>query len=281
MNDDRLEALLNESLNTGEDASEVTKARILKKERQGHMSKIKKAALGAAAAVIVFVGAVNSGYTVANAMYKIPVIGDVARAVTFREYKDRAGYFAADIKIPEAEGLGKATDELNEKINEYVSRFIKMYEDDKDAVGAEYNKMTGESARYSITNDYKVITDNEKYFSVEITTCLVMAGGTEFRRDFTVDKTKERVIELSDIYSGIEDWKTLLTENIKHQMEEQMENDDAVIYFIGDMGFSQITGNENFYITESGDIVITFDEYEVAPGSMGVVSFNVGSINEL
>ncbi len=281
MNDDRLEALLNESLNTGEDASEVTKARILKKERQGHMSKIKKAALGAAAAVIVFVGAANSGYTVANAMYKIPVIGDVARAVTFREYKDRAGYFAADIKIPEAEGLGKATDELNEKINEYVSRFIKMYEDDKDAVGAEYNKMTGESARYSITNDYKVITDNEKYFSVEITTCLVMAGGTEFRRDFTVDKTKERVIELSDIYSGIEDWKTLLTENIKHQMEEQMENDDAVIYFIGDMGFSQITGNENFYITESGDIVITFDEYEVAPGSMGVVSFNVGSINEL
>lgn len=281
MNDERLEALLNESLNTGEDASEVTKARILRKERRGFMSKIKKAALGAAAAVIVFVGAANSGYTVANAMYSIPVIGDVARAVTFREYKDKAGYFAADIKIPEAEGLGKATDELNEKINEYVSGFIKMYEEDKEAVGTEVEEGWGESARYNITNDYKVITDNEKYFSVEITTCLVMAGGTEFKRDFTVDKTKECVIGLSDIYSDTENWKALLTENIKHQMEEQMENDDAVMYFMGDMGFSEISGDENFYITESGDIVITFDEYEVAPGSMGVVSFTVGNINKL
>lgn len=281
MNDERLEALLKESLKSDSDACELTKKRIMKKEEGGSFVKIlKRTAACVAAAAVLFVGAANSGYTVANAMYKVPVLGDLARAVTVREYKDTEGYFTADIKIPEAEGLGKATDELNRKINEYVYGFIEMYESDKEASGTEAKEDWGETARYDISNDYKVITDNDKYFSVEITTCLVMAGGTEFKRDFTVDKEEERVIGLSDIYSSDSEWKEKLTLNIIHQMEEQMANDEGVMYFIGDMGFSEITGDENFYITDDGDIVITFDEYEVAPGSMGVVSFNVGNIDE-
>lgn len=278
MNDERLEALLKESLATESDASELTKARILKNEGGKIMKALKRTAAGAAAAVIMFVGAANSGYTVANAMYSVPIIGDMAKAVTFREYKDAAGYFTADIKIPEAEGLGKATDELNKKISEYVEGFIEMYEFDKESVGTEVNENWGETARYNISNDYRIITDNDKYFSVEITTCLVMAGGTEFKRDFTVDKEKECVVELADIYEGTENWKEKLTENIKAQMEEQMANDESVMYFIGEGGFEKIDGDENFYITDSGDVIITFDEYEVAPGSMGVVSFNVGSL---
>lgn len=280
MNDERFEALLHESLKSDSDASELTKKRVLNYERGNGMKILKRTAACVAAAAVLFVGAANSGYTVANAMYKVPVLGDLARAVTIREYKDAEGYFAADIKIPEAEGLGKATDELNREISEYVEGFIKMYESDKEATGTEAKEDWGESARYNISNDYKIITNNDKYFSVEVTTCLVMAGGTEFKRDFTVDKASEKVISLEDVFGGDDDWKNKLYENIKAQMEKEMAENDAAMYFIGENGFNEITGDENFYITEGGDVVITYDEYAVAPGSMGVVSFNVGSVPE-
>ena len=33
--------------------------------------------------------------------------------------------------------------------------------------------------------------------------------------------------------------------------------------------------NQNFYITQQGKLVIVFDKYEVAPGSMGIVDFGI------
>lgn len=279
MNDERFEALLHESLKSHSDAGELTKKRVLNCERGNGMKVLKRTAACVAAAAVLFVGAANSGYTVANAMYKVPVLGNLARAVTIREYKDAEGYFTADIKIPEAEGLGKATDELNREISEYVEGFIEMYESDKAATGADAEEDWGESARYNISNDYKIITNNDKYFSVEVTTCLVMAGGTEFKRNFNVDKTAERVISLEDVFAGDDDWKSRIYESIKAQMEKEMAENDAAMYFIGENGFNEITGDENFYITEAGEVVITYDEYAVAPGSMGVVSFNVGAVS--
>ena len=40
-------------------------------------------------------------------------------------------------------------------------------------------------------------------------------------------------------------------------------------------GFQEITDEVNFYVNESGKLVIVFDEYEVAPGYMGAVSFEI------
>jgi hypothetical protein len=58
-----------------------------------------------------------------------------------------------------------------------------------------------------------------------------------------------------------------------------MAQDENKIYFIKSedepSGFDKITDETNFYINENGGVVIVFDEYEVAPGYMGVVEFNV------
>ena len=63
-------------------------------------------------------------------------------------------------------------------------------------------------------------------------------------------------------------------------MREQMKNDKNKLYFIDDENidnsdFEKIDKNQNFYINNNGEIVISFDEYEVAPGYMGVVEFTI------
>ncbi len=40
-------------------------------------------------------------------------------------------------------------------------------------------------------------------------------------------------------------------------------------------GFYEISDDVNFYVNESGKLMIVFDEYEVAPGFMGIISFEI------
>lgn len=39
--------------------------------------------------------------------------------------------------------------------------------------------------------------------------------------------------------------------------------------------FKEIDGEQNFYFNDDGEIVIVFDEYEVAPGYMGCPEFTI------
>jgi hypothetical protein len=59
-----------------------------------------------------------------------------------------------------------------------------------------------------------------------------------------------------------------------------MAADDSKMYFYNTGEdymdeFKQITGDESYYFNENGEIVIVFDEYEVAPGYMGAVEFTI------
>ena len=66
---------------------------------------------------------------------------------------------------------------------------------------------------------------------------------------------------------------------IKEQMLQRMAEDENQIYFINsdmpETDFKQIAADQSFYINQQGQLVIAFDEYEVAPGSMGAPQFIV------
>ena len=62
-------------------------------------------------------------------------------------------------------------------------------------------------------------------------------------------------------------------------MKEEMKKDSRVKYWIEDaeLGdeFTEIDGKHNFYFNKTGDLVIPFDKYEVAPGYMGCPEFTI------
>lgn len=278
MNNDQFEQLLQESLENHEKIPEhlTEKIRAQVSPKKHGMSFLLRLGTACAALMVVFTAAVNSHQTVANAMYQVPVIGELARVLTFRVYEDTDHYFSAYLQIPEAEGLGEATDALNRAIDEYINGFVELYELSKEEAGTE--TIEGETAHFNLTNQYRVVTNNDRWFSIEISTGLVMASGTEYQKHFTVDKQAEKIISLADLFADGYDYRGELYRAIRAQMKEQMEADENIMYFEGEWGLSEITGNENFYITEDDELVITFDEYEVAPGSMGVCSFNLGKL---
>ena len=44
---------------------------------------------------------------------------------------------------------------------------------------------------------------------------------------------------------------------------------------MGIEGFTTVSENTKFYLNEAGNAVVVFDEYEIAPGYMGMPEFEI------
>ncbi len=222
----------------------------------------------AAAAMAALVILTNVNPTIANAMENVPILGPISKIVTFRTYENQTNHFEAKVDVPEIES---APAEVNQSIEEYANALIAQYESDLRSSQGEGN--------YSLTSSYQVVTDTPNYLCLRIDTTLVMASGTEYTKVFTVDKRTGKMISLSDLFRNKPEMLTAISDNIKEQMQAQMAADSSVTYFYNsdmpEWDFKELRGDESFYFNEKGELVITFDETDVAPAYMGAVEFAI------
>lgn len=247
----------------------IRKGKQENRRRESFMKIVKPVGITAAAAMAAIIILSNSSQSIAYAMEKIPVIGAISRVVTFRTYEDKSGNFEAKMEIPSVEE--DESGQINKSIEEYANEFISMYEADLKASGGEGN--------YALESDYEVVTDNEKYLVIRVNTLQVMASGTQFVKTFVVDKMTGETVSLLKLLGNDSEKLQTVGENIKDQMREQMAADDSISYFLDsempEWDFQGLSGEESFYFNENGELVIAFNEYDVAPGYMGAVEFNI------
>ena len=239
----------------------------LEKKRSDRMKNMKRTGVTAAALVLTFGIAVNASPVVAQAMDGIPVIGCIARVVTIRNYNESTNNgMMADISVPQIDGNVAANADMDAYAKELISRY------EKEVVA----QLGQEEGHYALESSYEVVSDNDKYVSIRINTVETMASGAEFVKIFTVDKATGQTVSLKDFLNSPEKLEAV-SQNIKDQMAAQMAEDEGKVYFTeGEPGgFTGLTGDENFYLNEAGELVIVFGEYEVAPGYMGTVSFTI------
>ena len=239
----------------------------LEKKRSDRMKNMKRTGVTAAALVLTFGIAVNASPVVAQAMDGIPVIGSIARVVTIRNYNESTNNgMMADISVPQINGNVAANADMDAYAKELISRY------EKEVVA----QLGQEEGHYALESSYEVVSDNDKYVSIRINTVETMASGAEFVKIFTVDKATGQTVSLKDFLNSPEKLEAV-SQNIKDQMAAQMAEDEGKVYFTeGEPGgFTGLTGDENFYLHEAGELVIVFGEYEVAPGYMGTVSFTI------
>ena len=228
---------------------------------------------GIAAALALLIALPNTNASLAAALGDLPVVGGFFQVVTLRSYQYDGDNASASIETPEikTEGESEAAKQVNESVTEYVDAVT----DDFKAQLAEY----GDAANTDVTVEYEVVTDTEDWLTLRLYTEWVEASGAQFYKYYNIDKANDKVVQLSDLFQENSDALTLISENIKTQMREQMAANENVSYFIdSDMpeeDFQQGKDDQNYRFDEDGNLIITFDEYEVAPGSMGAVEFTV------
>lgn len=123
---------------------------------------------------------------------------------------------------------------------------------------------------------YKILRDDEKFLSIRFNATINAGGSGDCSRCFTLDKQKNELVELSDLFGG--DYVKAISEEILRQMGERVAAGEGAYFIPGgiwreDECFKQIDADQNFYINAQDECVIVFDEYVVAPGSMGMPEF--------
>lgn len=246
-----------------------------------------KRGVGIAAAVLaVFIILPNTSASVAHAMSDIPVLGRLVDVVTFRSYQYEDDRNSADIEVPgvvvetigqdeieteetDKQQLQQTADSINAEIQQITDKLIAEFEEG----------LSQEEGYQSMTVSSEVIASTPDYFTLKLT-CFQSAGsGYEQDYYYTIDlKTKER-LQLKDLFKEGVDYITPISDNIKKQMKEQMAADPDVSYWLdSDMpewDFKEITDETGFYLDADGNLVISFNEGDVAPMSMGCVSFTI------
>ena len=153
---------------------------------------------------------------------------------------------------------------------------MRQYEQDrKEIVEA------GNLGHESIFSDYKIITNDSHLFTLRIDTTISQGGSINISKFYHIDKENDKIITLPDLFIVDSNYVEVLSSYIKAEMRQKMANDEGVSYFIDseegftEWDFHQIKEDQNFYKNDKGNLVLVFDEYEVAPGYMGIVEFEI------
>ena len=128
-----------------------------------------------------------------------------------------------------------------------------------------------------MTVDSEILATTDQYFTLKLI-CYQSAGsGAEWDYYYTIDLDTGKRISLSDLFLTGSDYINVISDNIKEQMKFQMAEDENICYWLdSDMpewDFKSITDDTSFYLNENNEVVICFNEGDVAPMSMGCVTF--------
>lgn len=285
-----------------------------KRELQHHKRKMIgfriTAAVAAAVAVLVILP--NTGAGAAHAMGALPVVGKLFQAVTFRDYQYESDRFDADVEVPQirvddmaneaadtdsmgsgsntakgdAETAGSAAngqsgenssdqlqetvEQINFDIEKVTNQLIEEFQASAD-LGESYS---------SLDIHHETVTDNDEYFTLKLSLYQGAGSGYQSYKFYTIDKKTGKQLQIGDLFRESSNYNETLSENIKEQMRARMAEDEMNMYWVdyeevAEWNFESLKEDQNFYFDGTGNLVIVFDEYEVAPGYMGAQEFTV------
>ena len=229
----------------------------------------------AAAAMLALCIAVNASPDAAALLADIPVLGQVVRIFSFREYQDSQNGIELKLSSPHISGLGdsEAEERINTLFDGYAENIVAQYEAGLAAVAGM------EEGHISISSSYSVPVDSDRQLTVAIDTTIIMASSQQCTTYYNIDKQTGELVPLSGLFKDGADYVTVISDEIKRQMRAQMDADDDVYYWLDsdveDWNFTSIAQDQQYYVNENGELVISFDKYDIAPGYMGSVSFTI------
>lgn len=270
---EKLEALKQEYLETPipPELEFAVRAPFLKKKK----SHLPQQLLCLAASVcVLFVAALNLNPAFAAAAAQVPVLGSMARVLTFTEYHIESESQLLNARVPEIDGTDFP--DLEERINEEIQQKIDAgMAQAQERAAQEYEAYvaTGgdpdEFIPVTITFDYEVKSCTDDVLSFELQRFEVRASSFTELTYYNIDLNTGESITLEDLLGP--DWKDKVNAVVNAAIDEYPE-----FYFAKDQGgFTGVSDNQRFYINEAGNPVVVFQKYEIAPGSSGVLEFEI------
>ncbi|MBC1520059.1 DUF3298 and DUF4163 domain-containing protein [Listeria aquatica] len=215
----------------------------------------------------IFLTVVTTNESLARAMSDVPILKNIITVITGKNYQEKNKTTEAHIKTPKLSGLKNP--ELEKKLND-------AYDKTGEALYKEYQLASqNRGEHFYVSSDYKEITNTKKLLVLQFTVQETRASSYTEHTYLVMDKKKMQRIKLADLFKN-DRYISLIQANIQEQMKKQTEADPNKIYWDENelkAALSEKNLAKRFYINAKNELVFSFNDYEVAPGYMGTVSF--------
>ena len=258
----------------------------LEKENERHKAWFPRAIRGvgaaAAAACVLFTLALNTMPAFAAEAAQLPVIGGLARVLTFRSYETEKDDIAVSVEIPSIEMIendtGIQVDAINQDIldrcNQYAEEALARAEDYRTAfleTGGTLEEWAAHNIKIKV--DYEIKQQDDKYLSFVVRGYENWSNANNESRYYNLDLRTGKEVTLKDLLG--DDYEALANESIRQQIAEREQAGES--FFAEDAGgFTGITENTKFYINANHNPVVVFERYEIANGAAGEIEFEIG-----
>lgn len=253
---------------------EIERANMKRKKILVFRRRVQKGTAAAAAVVVLFTAALNTNTAFAETAGQLPVIGPVARVLTFRSYQTEEEDLKISVEIPTIEMISEDMNGLEQSVNEEILALCEQYAQAAKIRAEEYRQAfldTGgteeEWAAHNIEIKvwYEVKSQTDEYLSLAIIGTENWSSAYSETKYYNFDLKEGKLVTLQDILG--DEYQQIANESIQNQMKENSE-----IYWDD---FEGIQEDTPFYLNESGNPVIVFEKYEIAPGSEGQQEFEI------
>lgn len=246
------------------------------------MNKLKFTIISIIGFIIVFIVPLNTIPSYAETMERIPVIGEICKIFTFKEYhfKDEIKYI--DAKIPQF--INEGNNPIEKKINKEISKTINKVIKESKAIAKEYYDAfieTGGNPKdfipVGINVDYEIKCISDDYVSFVITKNQTFPSAYFMQYFYNINMKTGKNISLKD-WLG-EDYKKIATQSINKTISCWSQEQKDMLW--KDLNIEELINEDTkFYINEHGQAVIVFEKYEIAVGTAGIIEFPIEFIGD-
>lgn len=235
----------------------------------------------AAAVCILFTAALNTSPAFAKEAGELPVIGGLARILTFRSYETEKDDIAVSVEIPTIEMITEDTGIKVDGINQEILARCNQYADEALLRAEEYRTAYLETGgtpeewaehNIKITVGYEIKQQGSNYLSFVVWGTESWTTAYSESKYYNMDLRTGKLVTLKDMLGG--DYVELVNESIREQIAERQKAGE-VFFTAEEGGFAGISEDAKFYINENNRPVIVFGKYEIAPGSSGEIEFEI------
>lgn len=160
------------------------------KSEKRRQCQIRKRICGTAAAAVFAVICIlpNCSKASAQALMNLPVLGRFFEVITIRDYQFDDGHSRADVKVPKVRDAALDSADENAPALEDINRSVEEYTDKLLADFKKNQKELGSEGHLSLDLSYDVVTNTERWFTLEITVTETEASGYERKHYYHIDK---------------------------------------------------------------------------------------------
>ena len=172
--------------------------------------------------------------------------------------------------------------DISKNINDEITNSIMKFFNDIQSQAKEYNDSLPDIETKFVANvNFDIKKNSDNILSILVTYYKYAGGAHGYYENvaYNIDTTTGKFLKLKDLFKEEVDYKNVINEEIRRQIEELIKLDEQNK---GVYEFKSISDNQKFYIQDD-NLAIYFDLYEIAPYAAGIPKFiiNVDKIDHI